>query len=153
VGFQLAARENLQHLLRKCGKILRAALAQVPPGQFVIPVFALKLLDGALVDRLFLCAQAVAFQESCELLVESGIYGIEVECLPPDGQRRRQLLQRYQTCDITIEDALVFRRACSPLTLRSSSRNRESTLLLSRAVVAAPWGLHFVFAGTFPVVI
>src|ERR1044071_429502 len=93
VRLQVTAGKYLQYLLREPLQVLRALLRQVPAGQLVIPVRPWKLLDRALVHRFFFRAKPVAFQKSGKLFIKSGVVGISVQLLPPDRERRGDLLK------------------------------------------------------------
>src|SRR5262245_17293669 len=75
-----------------------------------MPIPPLELLDGPLVDRFFFRAQLIALEETGEFFVQARIIWIAVQLLPPDRERRGKLTQRHKPGDVTIQDALIFRR-------------------------------------------
>ncbi len=111
VRFEVAAREDFQHLAGELFELVVSLVAQVEPRELVVPGAIGKLLDGALVDFLFLRAQLILFEELRKAFVKAGIIRIAVHFAAKHFERPRELVQRGQTRKVALENGSIFRGA------------------------------------------
>src|SRR5258708_4773233 len=113
--FELAALELCD---RVAGQLLEfgiSLLAQIVACQLVVPGFVWEALNRAAVHFFLLRSQPVLIEKYCQALVEARVVWVAVDLATQHAERGRDLFRLYQSSQIAIKNARIFRRTCASL--------------------------------------
>ena len=121
---EIAALELCNRIAGQLLELRVSLVAQIETREFVVPGFVWEPGHGATVDFLLLRAQPVLIEKHGEPFIEAGIVGVAVDLAAQHSERGRNLFHLHQARQVALQNACVFRRACTSLPCGRCSRTQ-----------------------------